>query len=332
MCYLLKYCIHLYAILYYNNIFFMIFKKNGSLFLAWIMTASVFAGCQSTPSKPTDHPPSTYKIVLIAGPNDHCSDNSKPCHKYIQDLLIVRDCLREGKNGIDIDVQMYVGERPPIGSLEDVDVVVVHTSADRYAHEWHGIFPPNPRAEEYQDADYKKFLKYFDAKMDGGMGLVVLHYATWVDHPIAQDRYSKWVGGYYLDGKSNVDGDSNTPGTTATETVELASPEHPILNGVKPWTSVAEYYHRMYFGEDPNRIIPILKSSLPKEDPKPETIAWAMERPDGGRGFGFTGCHNHENMYIPDFRKFVLNAIIWTAGAEVPEVGFESELTKTYFK
>lgn len=310
----------------------MISQRNVCLVLAWLMVISVSASCRSTPDPKTDDSPSTFKIVLIAGPNDHCSDNSKPCHKYIQDMLVIKDCLREGKDGMEIEVELYVGERPPIGSLDEVDVVVVHTSADRYAHEWHGIFPPNPRAEEYGDAEYQKFLKYFDREMDRGMGLVVLHYATWVDHPTAQELYLKWVGGYYLDGMSNVDGDSNTPGTTAVETVELANPDHPILNGVKPWTSVAEYYHRMYFGEDPSRIVPLLKSSLPKESPKPETIAWALERPDGGRGFSFTGCHNHENMYIPDFRKFVLNAIIWTAGAEVPEVGFESELTKKYFK
>ena len=43
-----------------------------------------------------------------------------------------------------------------------------------------------------------------------------------------------------------------------------------------------------------------------------------MERPDGGRGFGFTGGHFHRNWGDPNFRKLVLNAILWTAGLDVP--------------
>ena len=56
----------------------------------------------------------------------------------------------------------------------------------------------------------------------------------------------------------------------------------------------------------------------------PEIEAWARERPDGGRGFGFTGGHDHWNWAHDDFRKLVLNAIIWSAGVEVPEDGVPS--------
>ncbi len=49
-------------------------------------------------------------------------------------------------------------------------------------------------------------------------------------------------------------------------------------------------------------------------------MAWAAERADGnGRGFGFTGAHFHRNWQNDDFRKLVLNAIAWTAHAEVPQ-------------
>ena len=51
---------------------------------------------------------------------------------------------------------------------------------------------------------------------------------------------------------------------------------------------------------------------------------WASERPGGGRGFGFTGGHVHWNWAHPDYRKLVLNAIAWIAGAEVPENGINS--------
>ena len=40
-------------------------------------------------------------------------------------------------------------------------------------------------------------------------------------------------------------------------------------------------------------------------------VAWAYRRENGGRGFGFTGGHNHLNWGNDDYRKTVLNAILW---------------------
>ena len=58
-----------------------------------------------------------------------------------------------------------------------------------------------------------------------------------------------------------------------------------------------------------------------------EVLAWAVERPDGGRGFGFTGGHSHKNWGNADFRKLVLNAILWTAKLDVPSEGVECDVT-----
>ena len=60
---------------------------------------------------------------------------------------------------------------------------------------------------------------------------------------------------------------------------------------------------------------------------KPQTTAWAFERPDGGRGFGFTGGHYHKGWGNDDQRKLVLNAILWTAKADVPASGVESKIS-----
>ena len=57
---------------------------------------------------------------------------------------------------------------------------------------------------------------------------------------------------------------------------------------------------------------------------KKQVVAWAYERPDGGRGFGFTGGHFHRNWQHDDFRKTVLNAIAWTAHLEIPAGGVTS--------
>ena len=63
-----------------------------------------------------------------------------------------------------------------------------------------------------------------------------------------------------------------------------------------------------------------------------EVLAWAVERSDGGRGFGFTGAHAHKNWGDPNFRKLVFNAILWTAKLDVPAHGVESSVTSEELK
>jgi type 1 glutamine amidotransferase len=61
-------------------------------------------------------------------------------------------------------------------------------------------------------------------------------------------------------------------------------------------------------------------------------VAWAAERPDGGRGFGFTGGHFHQGWANNDQRKLVLNAILWTAKANIPADGVASTVTEDDMK
>jgi type 1 glutamine amidotransferase len=60
-------------------------------------------------------------------------------------------------------------------------------------------------------------------------------------------------------------------------------------------------------------------------------VAWAYQRGtdySNGRGFGFTGGHNHINWGSDNFRKLVLNGIIWTAKVRIPSEGASvTELT-----
>jgi len=59
----------------------------------------------------------------------------------------------------------------------------------------------------------------------------------------------------------------------------------------------------------------------------PQEMAWAYDRPDGiGRGFGFTGAHYHKNWGEVNFRRLVVNAILWTAHVDIPAAGAKCEL------
>ncbi|MCS7045234.1 MAG: hypothetical protein NZO58_02640, partial [Gemmataceae bacterium] len=56
----------------------------------------------------------------------------------------------------------------------------------------------------------------------------------------------------------------------------------------------------------------------------PQHVAWAFVRPDGGRGFGFTGFHRYENLKNDSFRTLLLNAAAWVTKLEVPRDGVPS--------
>jgi hypothetical protein len=56
-----------------------------------------------------------------------------------------------------------------------------------------------------------------------------------------------------------------------------------------------------------------------------QVMAWAYVRPDGGRGFGFTGYHNHANLANDSFRTLLLNAVAWVTKLEVPATGVPSK-------
>jgi hypothetical protein len=126
-------------------------------------------------------------------------------------------------------------------------------------------------------------------------------------------------------------------------------PVHPISNGVKPFSTNDEWYYHMRFRAGLDRVTPILSDLPPAstttrpegshsgnpeqrtevlEEKKPQHVAWAIDREDGGRGFGFTGGHFHKGWGNEHQRKLVLNAILWTAKAEVPEHGLESKVSE----
>ena len=163
--------------------------------------------------------------------------------------------------------------------------------------------------------------------IDQKAGFVCLHYA--VDYrPQEGERVLNWMGGYYLDKVSinpHWDADFKT------------LPDHPITRGVKPFKIRDEWYYNMKFVPAMKNVIPILTATPPdntrgnseaKNYPgREEVVAWAFERPDGGRGFGFTGGHTHVNWGNDNFRKLVLNALLWTAKAEVPPDGVGSSVT-----
>jgi type 1 glutamine amidotransferase len=162
--------------------------------------------------------------------------------------------------------------------------------------------------------------------IDGGVGFVNLHYA--VEYPQKEGKgILDWLGGYYETGYSiNPHWDA---------TFEKL-PDHPITRGVKPFSIRDEWYYNIRFTPTRKGVTPILTATPPdktrgtpaaKEHPgRPEVVAWAFDRADGGRSFGFTGGHFHRNWGDENFRRLVVNAILWSAKVPVPSDGARVDL------
>jgi trehalose utilization protein len=175
-----------------------------------------------------------------------------------------------------------------------------------------------------------------------GAGFMAIHYGVEVNKGDQGDNYLKWMGGYFEPFWS-------VNPTWTPDFKEL--PQHEVTHGVKPFKIDDEWYYHMRFVGDMKGVTPILSAVAPvktitdryKEGDKPKShegnadvladvkagkkqvMAWAYERPDGGRGFGFTGLHKHANLANDNFRTLLLNAVAWVSKLEVPENGVPSK-------
>ena len=156
--------------------------------------------------------------------------------------------------------------------------------------------------------------------MDAGAGLVMVHQA--VDFPIGPDREVKeWLGGVWTR-------DIGCRGHWDMELKPLA--EHPVLRGVGAFPVKGDgWLYNLHFADA--RVTQLLAGPVPansrttpdakKHAGRDEVMAWAFERGNGGRSVGFTGCDLHRNWALPEQRRLMLNAILWTAKLPVPAAG-----------
>jgi type 1 glutamine amidotransferase len=249
------------------------------------------------------------KVVFLAGGRSHGTGS----HEHYAGCRLLARYLEENLPGYQTDV--YRGwPSEGLAALEGADAVVVFCDGGG----GHLLIP---------------HLDELNTLMDQGVGLACLHYAVEVPKGEAGDAFLRWLGGYF-----EVNWSVN-PHWRA-EFKQL--PQHPITRGVRPFAIEDEWYFHMRFRPLMEGVTPILSAHPPAgrkwqwpdgarsgnpsvraalERGEAQHLAWASERPDGGRGFGFTGGHWHRNWAEDNFRKTVLNGIVWVARGQVPEGG-----------
>lgn len=263
----------------------------------------------------------TRKLVLIAGSPSH----PPGMHEFrAGTLLLERRLVQVPGLRVERHDGGWVRDE---ATLDDADAVVIYSDGGR----------KHPLADPQR-------LALMERQIRRGVGLGCMHYGVEVLRDDAGAEFQRWLGGYYEHAWS-----CNPIWTPAFERF----PEHPVSNGVRPFSVEDEWYFNMRFRPgfdasspkqaDGATFTPVLVAApsdavrdgpyVSPKGPYPhiqaaqgrdEVMLWTLERADGGRGFGFTGGHFHRNWQNDEYRKVAMNAICWLARLSVPKLGFGS--------
>ena len=257
----------------------------------------------------------TKKIVLIAGKPSH----PPGMHEFRAGSLLLQSCLAQIPG---VTTMVYSNGWPESATdFDGADAVVIYADGG-------GGHP----------AIQGDHLQVLDGLVKKGVGIGFMHFGVEIPAAKGGPEFLKWIGGHYED-KYSVN--------PMWSPDYQKFPDHPMARGVKPFSNRDEWYFNMRWNEgEKGRVTPILTatpSDAVRKGPyvypqgpyqhivdasgRNETMMWAFERPDGGRGFGFTGGHTHANWGNDNQRKVVLNALLWVAKAEVPKNGVESTVS-----
>ncbi len=265
-------------------------------------------------------PATPKKLVLIAGKPSHPAG----MHEFHAGCLLFQKCLASIP-GLEVSVHPnhWVTDE---SVLETADAVVIYADGGN----GHPVLADPGRREKIQKL------------VDRGGSVMMMHYAVQCadldkDQGTSGDVFRDWIGGAYETAFScNPIWDADYE----------KYPDHPICRGLKPFKIKDEWYFSIRFRKEMAGVKSLLVSTpgdetrdgpyVHPQGPYPhvqarkgeeETMMWCVERPDGGRGVGFTGGHFHANWGDDNFRKIALNAMLWICKMEVPANGVQSSVT-----
>lgn len=273
-----------------------------ALGLSLVIVATSFGGSPTSTNSPV-------QVLFVAGPDTHGWGQ----HDHNAGVDLLAKALQDAMAG-NVAARIVRETWPSAEDLAWATTCVV------YSDGWQRSLLKGP---ERLDA--------VEAFMNAGKGVLRIHWATGSDKQ-DQERHRELFGG-------NMENGFSVHSTDWRQSFKLA--KHPISSGVKPFQLYDEcYFHMHWHSGDKTGIADVLtaipepgfrtraSSAMANESIKrgdDQTIAWCFDRPAGGRAFSYTGGHYHFNWANDNLRKLMLNAILWTAGGQVPERGLASE-------
>jgi hypothetical protein len=233
-------------------------------------------------------------IALLPGaakPNDRIGH-----HDYLGGCSLLAELLAQTPS---VRAELWSGGWPPDqGVLEDARALVFYTGG---------------RKQPFLGSSQR--LELMQKLVDRGIGLTMIHQAVRYPRSFAATARS-WLGGVHVVGEADR-------GHWRTRHRDF--PEHPATRGVRAWRIRDGWLREIQFVEDARGVTPLVwSSSEHRGSPRggwPDVVAWAYERPGGGRSFCYTGIDAHSAWSVAGVRQLLVNGILWSAGMRVPESG-----------
>ena len=233
-----------------------------------------------------ENPPK--KVLLIGQQRDH----PPGAHQYMAGLRVLAKGLERCP---DLEVSIMQADEPwPEGprALGNVDCLVLSLGQ---GGRWIQNDPPR--------------LAAIQQLADNDTGIVAIHWAIGAQDGKYITPYREMIGGVH-------GGEDRKYIFTESDLVPLA-PRHPVMTGVPGLKIKDEWYYQLKMSPQ-GQVVPLLAALI---DDQRETVAWAYTRPNGGRSFGFSGMHYHENWQNESLRRMIVQAVLWTLKLPIPEQG-----------
>lgn len=272
----------------------------AALLAICMLTAAVFVTTAAAATGPT--------IVVIGGDKQGYPRTE---HDYPDGVLAIERLIKGSPQlqALNPVVKPFVTGFPSdLSQIADADVVILYF----------GMTYGTPNGHTLDNAARRAAMEKLMAK---GAGLIALHQASTVPDEKSAVPFADWLGGVRF---------GMADRTTEIAPIRISGAGNPVANGLKAFNYLDEFYPTLTFSKTGTKVTPILtakahvqtRNNRPVfEDPSDYVVAWAAERPNGGRSFGFTGAHYLATFDQPQIRTALLNAILWTAKRDVPAAG-----------
>ena len=246
--------------------------------------------------------PLPKKLLLLAqGPDGH----PPATHEYLAGLKVLQACLdRTPEIKATLELADEPWEAGP-AKLAEADGAVIFLS----------------EGAKWAQADPRRLDALARLAQRGG-GFVALHWGMGTKEAAPIDNYLKLLGGCH--------GGPDRRYAVVDATLRPAEPRHPIATAIEPLDVRDEFYFRLKFSAPPANVAPVMTvpvMTVPIEG-RDETVAWAFERPDGGRSCGFSGLHFHENWRHSAYRRLVVQSVLWSLKLPIPAAGANVDVTE----
>lgn len=247
-------------------------------------------------------------IVIIAGKKSHGPDDNG-VHDYPAQARLLEYALQQSTLAEKIEISRFEDDNWSSEIVRTADCIVI-ISDGRDGYDLPFVDASHISSEER--------MSDVDSAVEAGAGVVPIHFATFTPERNMQ-RVLNWQGAAFeweKNGRRNWS-------SVITWRKDVLKPlcEHPVLSGVSTDAISEEFYHKLAFHSDAKPLIAI--ETLPGDNIHQKTVAWVIERKNGGRSFGTSMAHSLDKLRHDGVRTLICNGISWSAGLDIPETGLQ---------